>query len=317
MVKMVNKQENNLRNIKPILLAVLGLIFIVLYFVLVTQSPTLKLLGPRLAKGEILSKAESFFNQLIADPTQFERSISAHSEKDLFRYAQYYRKINHQFPDLTVGYWRVLWKEKKAPAKIDPKNPSHGFEITFDFDGNLLGFNIGMKSLVIERPSGYSEDDAELEAKFFLESFNIKTKSLVITNKDIKKTDDNTTYRFTLKAKENRLPHLTDTYTFEFVGNRIASYQWNRVVDPEALGQSGNKLEITISKIIMILTWLMIIGLVIVLFFKKLRKDELEFKRALWLGIAAAFLCIIMLSVSQGGRWEGFLLGGILGLVWG
>jgi hypothetical protein len=316
MVKTMKNQTNNRQNLKPILLASMGMIFILLYFVLVTHSPTLRLLEPRLTKEEILSKAESFFNQLIADPTQFQRVISAHNETKLFRYAQHYRKINRQFPALAIGYWKILWKEKQAPAEIDSKNPSHGFEITFDFNGNLLGFKIGKKSLILEGSPGFSEDDAELEAKFFLESFNIETKSLLITNKDIKKTDDSTTYRFTLKTKKNLLPNLTDTYTFEFIGNRIVSYQWNRLVDPETLDQTDNKIEITISKILLLITWLTIISIVIVLFFRKLRRDELEFKRALWLGIAVALLCIVVITLShQGQQWEGLLLGGILGLV--
>jgi MFS family permease len=314
-VKAVNKQKNKWINIKPILLAILGIVLILLYFGLITKSPTLRLLKPRLTKEAILTKAKSFFNQLIADPIRFEREISAHTQQDLFRYAQYYRKLNHHFPDLSIGYWKALWREKQTPAEADQKNSSRGFSISFDFNGNLLGFEIGKKSLIIEGASGFSEEDAELEAKFFLESFNIDTKSLLVTNKDIKKTDDSTTLRFTLKAKKNRLPHLTDTYTFEFLGNRILSYQWDRIVDPEALGRSDNRIEETFAKVSMLISWLTIIALIIVLFFKKLRNDELEFKRALWLGIAAAVLCTIMMAVSQEGTWEGLLLGGILGLI--
>lgn len=312
----MNQQKSNKQNLKAILLAVVGLAFIGLFFVLATQSPTVRLLKPQVSKEEILSKAESYFNQLIADPTEFKRAISAEIDLDLFRYVQYYKKTNHQSPGLTVGRWKVVWKERQpSSAGMEETPTKNGFEITFDFSGNLVGFHIKKKSFVLKDSADLSEDDVVMEAKFFLESFNIKTQSLVTTDQDIKKTGDSTAYKFTLKDKANPYPHVTNTYIFEYVGNRIVSYQWNPVVDLKAIGQANYVVETAIPVILMVITWLSIIGFIIVFFLRKLRRDELEFKRALWIGIFSAVLLFIMITVMGGTKLDTILGGGFLGLL--
>lgn len=316
MVKQVNQQKRNKQHLKTILLAVIGLVLMVLFFVLVTQSPTVQLLKPQISKEEILSKAESYFNQLIADPTEFTREISAEIDLDLFRYVQYYKKTNHKFPGLIVGRWNVVWKEKhRLSAVMEDTASKNGFEITFDFSGNLVGFHIKKKSFVLEDTAELTEDDVVMEAKFFLESFNIKTQSMFTTNRDIKKTDDGTTFKFTLKDKVNPYPHVTNTYDFEYVGNRFVSYQWNQVVDLKAIDQTNHLVESAISVILMVITWFTISGFIIVFFLRKLRRDELEFKRALWIGIVSAVLLFIMITVSRGIRLETILGGGALGVL--
>ncbi|UCH92370.1 MAG: SpoIIE family protein phosphatase [Candidatus Aminicenantes bacterium] len=311
----MNKQKNNQRNLKPILLAVIGIALVVLYFVLVMQSPTVRLLKPNISKEEILSKAESFFIQLIVDPTQFKREISAEIDEKLLQFVQFHRKTTHQFPGLTLGYWKIIWKDIHVSSMLEENRPSPGFEITFDFNGELIGFHIRKSNLVLKGAASLTEDDALLEAKYFLESLNIKTTSLVTTNKDIKTTGESTIYKFTLKKKENPYPHLTETYTFEIMGDRIVSYWWDRVVDPEAVGQSGKIIESVISEILMAITWLAIIVIIIVHFIRKLRRDELEFKRALWMGIGLAVLAFVMFLLTQGIRIEGLLLGGLVGVL--
>jgi hypothetical protein len=312
----VNQQKSNKQNLRAILLAGIGIALIVLFFVLVTQSPTVQILKPQVSKEEILSQAESYFNQLIADPTEFTREISAEIDLNLFRYVQYYNKTNQKFPGLTVGRWKVVWKEKHPSSAVMEETPSkNGFEITFDFSGNLVGFHIKKKSFVVEDTAYLSEDDVVMEAKFFLESFNIKTQSMFTTNRDIKKTDDGTTYKFTLKDKVKPYPHVTNTYIFEYVGNRIVSYQWNQVVDLKAIGQANRVIDKAIPFILIAITWLTIIGIIIVLFVRKLRKDELEFKRALWIGIVSAVMLLIMAIVILGVWVQGLVIGGLVGLL--
>jgi hypothetical protein len=118
-----------------------------------------------------------------------------------------------------------------------------------------------------------------------------------------------------LKDKVNPYPHVTDTYTFEYVGNRPVSYRWNRVVDLKAIGQTNHVIEKAIPAILIAITWLTIIGIIIVLFVRKLRKDELEFKRALWIGIVSAVLLLIMTIFIYGVWVQGLLLGGLAGLL--
>ena len=311
----MNRQKNNNKqNGKTILLAALGLAFIVMYFSLVTLSPTLQTVKPRVSKEKILSEAESFFRQLLSDSGQLQREVSTKIDAELLHYVQFYKKTKGTYPDLQAGSWVIAWKGKREPGKVDNNidtDTNNVFEIAFDFKGNLLSFKIGKKSLVLQDKSSFTEDEAEMEAKFFLESVNIKTNSLVTTNKELKSTNQSTTYQFTLKDKNNPYPYITNTYFFEFLGSRIVSYRWNRVVDPETGEIPTFKRDRMISDILMAITWLAVIGIVIVLFIRKLRKDELEFKRALWLGIVAAVLVFIRIAASGDGQYYDFIQAGV------
>jgi len=294
-------QNNNIRKWKIILLAIAGAACITAYFFLVMKSPTLLLLKPQVSKEEILKKAESFYKQLPLETTRFNQTISAEIDRQLLQYAQYYRKQNGQFPGLAVGYWQVVWEEENIDSSRFP-------QVTFDFKGNLTGFKITPKTPGQKTASTLSEDDALLEA------MNIKTGSLVIANKDISRTETAEIYKFTLKSKVNPYPDLTDTYQFEIIGNRIVEFQWKKLVDENKIRPLEKNKEMMIAAILQIIIWLIIILIILILLVRKLRKDELEFKRAFRMGIAAAVLVFISMTTAAGKfHWETALVGGIVG----
>ncbi len=301
---------------RTILLAFLGIVLMGVFFYLVKQSPTVQLLKTSIPREKILLKAESYFKQLNADPAKFQRRISAGIDEELLRYAQYYKKNQGNFPGLSVGTWKTTWKDKNAGI-FDEENFLPAFEITFDFSGKLIGFRIGEKNLVLPDNSTLSQDDeedVEMEARFFLESQDIKTTSLVITNKEFKTTDHSTTYSFTLKSKKSPLPGIIDTYSFEFIGKRkqITHYQWNREVDwGKAFGLPKIPTGESVPGILLIIAWLAITGIIIVHFIRKFRKDELEFKWALRLGLAIFILEFIISILLNGANLSGLLMGGL------
>jgi sigma-B regulation protein RsbU (phosphoserine phosphatase) len=308
MVKLLSSQNDNKRKRKTIALAITGIACIIGYFFLVTKSPTLPLLKPQVLKEKILAKAESFSRQWPHEGTRFKRSISAEIDKQLLQYAQYYKKQNGQFPDLTAGYWLIVWKENK--------HSSQSPHVMFDFKGNLIGFKMKPQQLDKKSTSTLSEEDAEMEANYFLEELNIETNKLVITNKDITESETHTIYKFTLRSKKNPYPHLTDTYNFEIIGDRIVAFKWKKVIDPDKIDTVKMDQEQMIGAILLAIVWLVIILIILTLFIKKLRKDELEFKRAIGMGIFAAVLGLIMIMTEgQVLSWEFLLGGGILGVV--
>jgi hypothetical protein len=287
-------------SVKSILAALAGIACIVLYFVQVMQSPTVQLLRPSTPREKILENADSFLKQLNLEPTHFTRTISSKIDDHLFKYVQYYKKKYHSYPGLPVGHWEVIWKEKKR---------SHDYAgVDYDFEGNLTGFRMRHKDIAYKENSDITVDDALVEAKYFLETQDIKTTSLVLANKDITEKNKITTYKLTLKNKIKPYPHVTDTYEFELIGDRIVSYRLNRVVEPGVPGMQKEDMEIMIAYILRIIVWLMIILIIAFLFIRRLRKDELEFKRALWLGIAGAIVVFAMIASKMVNEWGMILL---------
>lgn len=307
---------NNLKiskeNIKKILGAVAGIIFIVLYFLLTTKSPLVKFLRPSAGQQEILSYAESFFKGLPVDSSRFEQVMSSGINNNLLQYAQYYRGENGEFPDVSAGYWDI----RRHDSNYSEANPETYLSVRFDFAGNLIGFKKREKDLDVENMKNLSEDEAHLEVIYFLESLNIDTQALVTANKEINEKGEKLKYRFTFKNKLRKYPGLQEKYRVEIVGSSIVYFRAEQTYDPQITGDLGKGYSKEIAEIIMIFTWVTLCFIIIAQFVRKLRRDELEFKRAFILGIivALALFFLLFLKSSEDVK-QVFIVGAAAGLV--
>ncbi|MCP5053984.1 MAG: PP2C family protein-serine/threonine phosphatase [bacterium] len=303
--------------IKAISMGVAGLVFIMIYFFLVMGSPAVQLLRPveGVSKEGILAKADSFYHQLglPKDGTDnYKREAEAATDKYLFKYAQYFKKQTGKYPDLPIGYWTVMWRDP-AYASVTRRYQSGVFEVTFDFKGNLTGFKAMKKHLKFDTAARKieDEDDALWIAEHFLESLQIKAESLVIVNKDISQDNNNiTTYRFTLKNKTDPYIYINETYSFEITGDRIISFKKETIVNRRSLGWSGDRNKL-LGFIVLVIIWMVILLTVIVYFVKKLRRDELEFRHALWVGIFTAVQVAVIYGMTNFGNWMEILISSV------
>lgn len=309
MEKALNNRKNNRKNAGLILLAAIGILFAALYFFLMTSSPLVQLLRPHESSENILSAANSFFRKVSVNHSRFDRIISTGIDNNLIKYAQYYKEKNHRYPDLAPGYWSIRWIPRDR-SNTDRRNPY--LETRYDFNGGLIGFTdntgeTGGKNI----DDTISEDDALFEAKYFLGEYGIKTDSLSVTNREISKKGNNTQYKFVLENKSKKYPGLLYQYTVELSGNRVTNYQLNRVIDPKTTGVRGDHEDSNPAYIVWAITWFIIFLFIVVRFIQKLRRDELEFTRALRTGIALGLLMIISIAARAwyGGYWPEVLMG--------
>lgn len=305
----MNNLKNNRRNLKLILAAIVGIFFIGAYFLLITTSSLVTFLRPPEAKENILSTAESFFRNQPLDHSRFDRTISAEMDGDLLKYIQYYHKKEQQYPDLTPGYWSILWR---LNDRDEANWRTRFFQIRYDFSGNLVGFtdNTGFQApgdIINDIP----EEDALFEAKYFLGEYGIKTSSLVVANREILKKGDKTQYKFVLENKSEEYPGLLDQYSVELLGSRVTAYRLDRVIDREKIKVPNTPGDEGVAAVLMVITWVVIIIALVVRFIKKLRKDELEFKRGLWMGIGLGLVVFVLVAVNAWHEgWIPVLLGG-------
>lgn len=280
---------------RTILAALIGAACIPVFFILVMNTPLVRYIepSPTSSRDVILNKADAFARRFSLNTSRFQRSINTGIDSKLLHYAQYYKKKNGDFPDLPVCYWRIIWRGKGTVQDDAQTSQWKLPEIRFDFKGRLTGFRIKTKDLKFEVTEQLHEDDALMTAKYLLESLNIDSEAVVIAQKDIMERNGVTTYKFTLKNKKNRYPHITDMYSFEIWGDQIVGFQMNLAVDMEAIGASKTDNEHMVVAIIAVIVWLSIFLVFTLLFVRKLRRDELEFKRALRIGLVAAVLMII------------------------
>jgi Stage II sporulation protein E (SpoIIE) len=321
----VNIEKGHIRTrgwyIKIILFAFIGLTGTGTYFFLVQQAPPVKLLNPNrdITKAEIIEKAESFFKQF---PTRemkgikpFTQIVTTRIDESLFRYAQYHKEQSGKFPDLPVGSWRVTWLIKSVGSDSNYKK-FRVFDIFLDFNGDLLGFEANRSYIDFRDQKELKVDDAPMEARYFLETLGIETKSLVLTNKDISETPEKATiYKFTLKNKITIYPHLTETYRFEIVAGRVIGYWKESSLDRDQLGWNRKNREGMADFLAKAITWMAVCLILIIMFIRKLRRDELEFKHALRLGIFTALLVAVSLAASSGGNFlEMIIIAGLSGV---
>lgn len=294
-----------------ILSAAVGVLCIVGYFILITTSPLVDFLKPRMAKEDILSMADTFYQKAPIDHEQFDRDISARLDRDLLEYAQYFEKKNNRYPDLVPGYWSVVWG---TSAHGEPeRRGGRFFEVRYDFNGNMIGFTNHMKfrgenDTVLD--SG--EEDALFEAKYFLGEYGIKADSLTVVNREFSKRGNKTLYKYLLENSDEKYPGLLNRYTVELLAGRILTYRVDRVIAKRKSRGSLRQSDNAFSYALMSITWLVVFLTMIVRFIKKLRKDELEFKWALWMGIFVGLVVLAgnIIQTEHGGRWWELLLGG-------
>ncbi len=300
-----------------IFLAFIGIAGIIVYFTSILESPLIQFIKPphfySRAKAQI--KAENLAHQFNIDLKNHKQKISAEINPQLFEYAQYHKKNYKEFPEITVGYWNVIWKKRLTSISNIPNTFSKNItDAQFDFKGNLIGFNISKEDQNLTNNSSLSEDDALMETQYFLESMHVKTRSLIISQKDVNRTGATITYQFKYKEKSNRYPYLTNTYAFQVVGDRITSYQAETVVDPTIVSPRGSDKDTLVGGIFSLITWGLISLILIIRFIRKIKNDELEYKRAVWIGIATAIMIAIMLlSENQFFQTDSLIQAGVLG----
>ena len=258
--------------------------------------------------------ADSFYRKLPVAQLEGEPQVFMRLDPDLLEYVQYYKKENNHFPDLTPGYWSVVWG---TPAHSEKSRESRFFEVKYDFNGNLIGFtdntgNTGNNDVLPDS----NEDDALFEAKYFLGEYGISIRSLTMVSKEISKQGDRTLYKFLLENSEEKYPDLVDHYTVQLLGGRVIEYQLDRMISKKKLPGLSHSGDKALSAALMAITWLVIILTLIIRFVKKLRKDELEFNRGLWLGVILGGTVFINMTIGShfGGSWINlFLSGGLSG----
>ncbi len=299
-----------------ILLGLLGCLCMAIFFVMQANSKTSNLLRQNISKNEILKKAEEAFqNSELAD-YDLKRSIDLDLDSNLSKYAQLH--LNNKRPQgfYPIGSWDVAWTGKthtKKEGEVEVR-----FQVKYDFDGNLIERLESAPHL--RRPPNFKDSEAAEEAaRRFLHTINIDTSAITVRNSASSKDDRVLLYDFSFTKPSSISPDLRENYQVNIAGRRITNYRARVIVDSDkAIFPKIHRTSETVSTIIVIAIWF-IIGLFLIgIFIKRLRHDELEFKRAFWLGVTGFSIMWLAMAIKFFPEWEGMLLGGgLIGLFTG
>ncbi|MFQ5770210.1 MAG: PP2C family protein-serine/threonine phosphatase [bacterium] len=295
------------KKIVAIFSAVLGCTFIGVYFYSIANSKVINLLYQQVPKTEIMALAEQAYNNSECVYEGMRKEVNVNLDDNLLQYAQRFLKAKNDKNFLPTGQWKIAWNGKIKSKKEGTQKV--GFTVTYDVQGNLIGMEQSAPDL--NRPPNFKESEALAEATTFLQSLNVDTTAIVLRNKIINKDERVLHYDFAFSKPSSVSNDLKENYDVKITGRNITYYRARTILDREHFAFPAiDKTSEIVAIVLMLVVWVLITIFLIGIFFKRLKHDELEFKRAIWLGVASLLIMWVYMAIANWPAWQEILLGG-------
>ncbi len=287
------------------MLALLGCACIAAFLGIAARSKTIKLLQQHVTKNQILELAEQSYQQSEFADYQLTKKVDLKIDNLLLRFAQLHTEPTRDF--LPIGEWEVAWKGKIETKKEGQQDVS--FTVRYDFKGNLVGLEQSSPNL--NKPPNFKESEALFEAKQFLLAQNVDTTGIGLQDNTMKKDERVLHYQFEFSRPSRLSPNLLERYAVNLSGRNVTSYAAKIAIDTEkysfpATQQTTEYVFVTA----VFITWILIGIFLISVFFRRLKHDLLEFKRAIWAALAAFLFMFVYLAIDMWPDWKEIVIGG-------
>lgn len=288
---------------RPRVLAFLGLILVASYFATFSRTELKPYIESDLSKEAILSRAEEALEQTPLAGQALRRDIEFNVWENLLRYAQMH--LDDADPALPVARWQIRWRSGEETG--DDEDTAE-LALLYDNRGGLLKFE--MQAPGTER--NLSEEVALARAMAFLDSVGIDTLGLEVSSKQITREENVLNYAFTFEALETSWPELSRKISVSVAGDRVNRFE-NQLEFPEGdvLSSRLSKAFELVGTVLTVVTWVVVFLFVVVTFIRRVRHDELEFRRAVPVGLSVGALMFLMVGIDTNFELEAFLLGGL------
>jgi hypothetical protein len=303
--------------LKSILLALIGVLFLAFYFWLFGDSKPMQLLRMQTTKEEILAKAEQAFKSSPLGQYDWPHTLQMNINDELFRYAQTARNSDKTKMQLPLGQWEVAWRgkvdaQKKGPVVVsvdeEKKKETGRFVVRYDFAGILRGLE--QEAPQAQDSTSLPESAALQRAKDFLVALNIDTAAAKVTKREISREGSRTRHKFTL-ARAGASADWQETFDVEVLGATVVNYDADIKLSPDKLKRAQlEEVSDVVVKVLTPVVWVVVGAFLLIVFFRRLRHDEIEFKRAIWLGAIIGLAMWVMVAVASWPDWAGVLIGG-------
>lgn len=310
--------------LNPLLFAIFGIVAMISYFFLFAQTRIGRLVDSDRSREEILAQAEALLRASPVSYYELEREVEVVIDEDLARYAQLTAKKNAAQPRFSVGRWEITWQNKRAtPAKTsgpvrvqveEEKKERVLFAAEFDFAGNLVGLQQQYPGL--KDSLKLNEEQAKARALAFLHGLQADTSAFTLAQK--RSTEEGRVSKFeaTFTRAAPVAPELEEKLTLEVSGGEITKYEARLEVGPEKFKRpKSDEIGTIVFIVAAVGVWIVLGAFLIAILFRRVRHDELEFKRAFWSGGLGAALIWAMIAVESFPEWQGILIGGFFSAI--
>ncbi len=310
--------------LKPVVFAFFGLFAMAAYFFLFAQSRLGRLIDSEKTKAELLAQAEALLRASPVGGYELKRDIELKVEEDLARYVQLTAKEKNSWPLLPLGRWEFTWQNKDAapaetsgPVRVNLEGEKKGlalFSAEYDFTGKLVGMQLQYPGL--KDSLKLNEAQARARAAIFLRGLQIDTSAFTLSQKKATEEDRVSKFEFTFTRVAPSAPELKENLTIEVSRDEVTNYKARVEVDPDKFKQpKSDKIGGLVFLVAAVVTWVTICAFLLVILFKRIRHDELEFQRAFWIGGLGAVLTWGIIAVQSYPEWQGILLGGFFSAI--
>lgn len=305
---------------KSLVLALVGILSVAIYFWLFAQSKAVHLLRTQVPKAEIMAKAEQAYKGSPLGEYDWPSELQVRVDDDLFRYVQTSPKGELAKSLLPIGEWEISWHGKAVPhdkgpvvvdIDADKKKEMGRFTVKYDLNGKLQR----LEQVMPQPPdsSNLAEPVALQKAQEFLVALDIDTAAIQLAKREAAQESNLMKYSYTFK-RTSPSADWDESYLVRILGSTVTLYQAGVELHKDISKRSKfEEVSEVVMLILTILIWVSISILILITFFRRLRHDELEFKRAVWVGIAIGLAMWCMIAIQSWDEWEGVLLGGGFG----
>lgn len=291
---------------KSIQLALIGCVCIGLFFWVVDKSSLLHLLKPRFTQSDVLELAQEMYRTSEFVRYDFPHEVDLNLDEDLLNYAQIKSVESPSKGFFPIASWEVIWR-----GEVETKEGVEDalFSVRYDFQGNLV--ELEQQAPFFNRPPNFEESEALDEANAFLQRLGIDPTDVTLKNKIINKEEQVLNYDFVFTRPSPIAEDLSETYDVHISGRTITDYRAHVTFDSEdEIYGSLHETSRSTALIATLLVWIAIGVLIIATFIRKLKHDELEYKRALWLAGLAALVTWGYIALNTWPNTEEMLMGG-------
>lgn len=303
-------QEN-----RNIFLAALGILFVLFYLGVVDRSKFVHFLQFEQPKETIIARAENVYNASPLARYDLSRNTKLLLDEQLLQYAQRNLTSDTSQASLPIGKWQIAWRGNISTKEVEKQEVR--FTLTYDLNGNLIELEQYAPQLI--RLPNLKETEAIQKAKLYLASMNVDTSATELTDRRLTKENDILNYEFVFDTGFSDFPELRKSIEVGISGQEVTRFEAaTKLASGQTLKSNVEKSTEIAAYAVMILVWLLIAIFLVFTFFKRLKHDELEFRRAIFIGGVVALLMWVIVAFESEFDFEAMLLGGVLaGLVVG
>ncbi|HEX9652522.1 MAG TPA: hypothetical protein VGA99_02330, partial [bacterium] len=249
--------------------------------------------------------AEEAYQQSEFAKYDLTKRVEIKIDNQLLRFAQL--NLDPQGHFLPIGTWEISWQGTLESKKEGPQEVGH--TLRYDFGGKLVGLEQNSPNL--NKPPNFKESEALFEAKRFLHIQSVDTSGLVLRDNTFNQEDRVLRHHFEFNRPSQLSPYLLETYDVNVSGRNITSYAGKVTIDSDkyAFPASQRTSEIVYITAAFV-AWALIAVFLLSVFFRRLKDDLLEFRRAFWIALASFIFMLVYLTMDMWPNWQEILIGG-------